>query len=156
MMRITLQEYSPENKTRDHAMKHFLPLGLSILLLSMISLAAAQTAPLIDRAALTAQVQERFNEIADRLQLTPEQRTRAERTVRGSLLRRVAALINAHADGSLSNDEKALLRRQFESERRGVRVELSAYLSDAQRAELSRIQAEELTEFQADLRAQLE
>ena len=118
----------------------------------MIGFAAAEPPPRIDQAALQADISERADLMAERLALTPDQRDRALPIIRSSLLRRWSALTSAWADGDLDTQEKTRLRDQFAVERRGVVVELDGFLSDEQIASFRRLQNEETTRFQNELR----
>lgn len=101
---------------------------------------------------MQADIRERADLMAERLALTPDQRDRALPIIRSSLLRRWSALTSAWADGDLDVQEKTRLRDQFAVERRGVVVELDGFLSDEQIASFRRLQAEETTRFQNELR----
>ena len=114
--------------------------------------ATAEPPPRIDQAALQAEIRERADVMAERLELTPDQSERALPIIRSSLLRRWSALTSAWADGDLDAQEKTRLRNQFEVERRGVVVELDGFLSDQQVSQFRRLQAEETNRFQNELR----
>jgi hypothetical protein len=114
--------------------------------------AAAQPPPRIDQAALEADVRERADLMAVQLALTPDQRERALPIIRNSLLRRWSALTSAWADGDLDDQEKVRLRNQFDVERRGVVAMLDGFLSDEQISTFRRLQTEETTRFQNELR----
>jgi hypothetical protein len=114
--------------------------------------ATAEPPPRIDQAALQAEIRERADVMAERLELTPDQSERALPIIRSSLLRRWSALTSAWADGDLDAQEKTRLRNQFEVERRGVVVELDGFLSDQQISQFRRLQAEETNRFQNELR----
>lgn len=117
-----------------------------------IGVADAQAPPRIDRAAVTAALTQRANEVANRLALTPAQRQQAAPVIRNSLSRRWSALTSAWADGTLDDQEKARLSSQFETERRGVVVTLRGFLSEQQVQTFQRLQAEETARFQDELR----
>ena len=125
---------------------------LTLLASAWCGLAAAQPPPRIDQAALQAEIRARADVMAEQLALTTDQRERALPIIRNSLLRRWSALTSAWADGDLDNQEKVRLRDQFAVERRGVVVELDGFLSDQQIASFRRLQAEETTRFQNELR----
>lgn len=114
--------------------------------------AAAEPPPRIDQAALQADARERADLMVQRLALTPDQSERALPIIRSSLLRRWSALTSAWADGDLDAQEKTRLRNQFDIERRGVVVELDGFLSDQQISQFRRLQAEETSRFQSELR----
>ncbi len=127
---------------------------LSSILFAVCSLgvASAQAPPRIDRAALSADLRERADRMADRLALTPTQRERAFPVIRNSLMRRWSALSAAWTDGVLDNDERTRLRNQFELERRGVVVTLRDVLSEPQITQFRRLQAEETSRFHEEFR----
>jgi hypothetical protein len=126
---------------------------LSALFLCAAAAAHAQAPPRIDQQALTADVRQRADLMADQLALSPAERDRALPIVRSSLLRRWSALTSAWADGTLDREERARLRNQFDVERRGVVAELDAFLSDAQIAQFRRIQSDETHRLQENIRS---
>lgn len=127
-------------------------LGALACLLCSIGDVAAQPPPQIDREALTAEIRQRANRMADEMALTPDQRERTLSVIRGSLLLRWSALTSAWADGSLDHQERTRLASQFDTERRGVVATLRGFLSESQIATFRRLQAEETRRFQQEIR----
>jgi len=126
---------------------------LSVILFACsLGVAGAQPPPRIDQAAVRAALSQRANDVANRLALTPEQKQRAGPVIRNSLSRRWSALTSAWADGTLDDQEKARLRSQFATERRGVVVTLRGFLSEQQVETFQRLQTEETARFQDELR----
>jgi hypothetical protein len=109
--------------------------------------ASAQTGPSPDRAELT----QRLESAAQRLNLSDEQRTRAEPIMRASFERRQALVEDARSDGSINMREARSLRTAIQSESERMMRELDGVLTPAQLAELAAIQEEMRTQARAEL-----